>query len=66
MNVPCKDCPNRQIGCHSKCEKYQEYARFCEEQRQNRLKESAELETKLDHNRKAYRRVTQYKKYPPF
>ena len=34
VKSPCKDCPNRQIGCHSKCEKYQEYARFCEEQRQ--------------------------------
>lgn len=66
MNAPCKDCPNRQIGCHSKCEKYQEYARFCEEQRQNRLKDNAELGTKLDHIRKAYRRTTQYKKYPPF
>ena len=20
---PCRDCPNRKIGCHGKCEKYQ-------------------------------------------
>lgn len=20
--APCKDCPNRQVGCHSTCEKY--------------------------------------------
>lgn len=66
MNAPCKDCPNRQIGCHSKCEKYQEYARICEEQRQKRLKDNAELGTKLEGIRKAYRRATQYKKYPPF
>jgi hypothetical protein len=25
MNPPCKDCPNRQIGCHSTCEKYSEF-----------------------------------------
>lgn len=25
MIAPCKDCPDRHIGCHGKCEKYQEY-----------------------------------------
>jgi len=24
--APCKDCTNRILGCHSTCEKYQEYA----------------------------------------
>ena len=23
--APCKDCPDRKLGCHSKCEKYKEY-----------------------------------------
>lgn len=22
MKAPCKDCPDRVLGCHSKCEKY--------------------------------------------
>lgn len=22
MIAPCKDCPDRHIGCHSECEKY--------------------------------------------
>ena len=22
MKPPCKDCPDRQVGCHSTCEKY--------------------------------------------
>ena len=22
---PCKDCPDRKTGCHSKCQKYIEY-----------------------------------------
>lgn len=34
---PCKDCPDREIGCHGKCERYQEYATkraaFLEERR---------------------------------
>ena len=26
MNIaPCKDCKDRHVGCHSKCEKYLEY-----------------------------------------
>lgn len=28
---PCKDCPNRQIGCHSKCEHYIEFKRLLNE-----------------------------------
>lgn len=24
-NPPCKDCPDRVIGCHSTCEKYKAY-----------------------------------------
>ena len=23
--APCKDCPDRQMGCHGQCEKYQTY-----------------------------------------
>lgn len=25
MKVPCKNCNDRHIGCHSKCEAYKEY-----------------------------------------
>lgn len=25
MNVPCKDCNKRQVGCHSSCEDYKTY-----------------------------------------
>ena len=26
MMSPCKDCPDRFVGCHSKCERYQTYS----------------------------------------
>ena len=26
MMSPCKDCPDRFVGCHSKCERYQAYS----------------------------------------
>lgn len=25
IQAPCKDCEERQVGCHSTCEKYAEY-----------------------------------------
>ena len=25
LNSPCKDCPDRVVGCHGKCEKYKAY-----------------------------------------
>ena len=25
MNAPCKDCPDRVVGCHSTCERYKEW-----------------------------------------
>lgn len=25
IKAPCKDCQNRQVGCHSKCQGYLEY-----------------------------------------
>jgi hypothetical protein len=27
IEPPCKDCPDRVVGCHSKCEKYKSYKR---------------------------------------
>lgn len=24
-NAPCKNCPDRHVGCHGQCEKYQQF-----------------------------------------
>ncbi len=38
---PCfRDCPDRTPTCHGKCEKYQAYAKWCEEVRQKRAEKS--------------------------
>ena len=39
MTAPCKDCPNREMGCHAKCAKYQEYRQNRDEQIKAHLKE---------------------------
>ena len=28
MSAPCKNCPNRVMGCHSKCDKYAEFRAY--------------------------------------
>lgn len=35
-NGPCKDCQDRHVGCHGKCEKYQEFDRQNEINRQRK------------------------------
>lgn len=30
LNAPCKDCPNRCIGCHSVCDRYKDFRATCD------------------------------------
>lgn len=38
MKAPCKDCPDRQLGCHSTCKRYLTYKESCEVIRKERSK----------------------------
>lgn len=33
VTQPCKDCPDRHIGCHSTCDRYTEFCRENQEQK---------------------------------
>lgn len=37
MTPPCKDCPQRQLGCHDRCESYGKYRKSREEARERAL-----------------------------
>ena len=39
ITAPCKDCPDRHINCHSSCERYAEYKKKNNEQREKDYKE---------------------------
>ena len=41
MTAPCLDCPDREMGCHSKCEKYQKYREYRHKIYEARLKNTA-------------------------
>lgn len=36
---PCKDCPDRHVGCHAHCAKYAEFDQECEKIRKARAVE---------------------------
>lgn len=38
MNAPCKDCKDRNPGCHDKCDKYLEYKKSRDELSEMRQK----------------------------
>lgn len=39
MNAPCKNCPDRKIGCHSKCNKYSQFRKERDEELDRKRKE---------------------------
>ena len=47
MQVPCKDCPHRELGCHGRCESYAKY---------NRQREEARARAALRHEQDYYDR----------
>ena len=44
MKPPCKDCQNRVIGCHSGCERYQEYRTWADQKMAERAQEAISKE----------------------
>lgn len=36
VQSPCKDCPDRETGCHGKCEKYAAFRAECDAQAEER------------------------------
>ena len=46
-SAPCKDCPDRELGCHGKCKKYKEYQEANKKFREEQHKENEK--TQLTH-----------------
>ena len=40
MSAPCKNCPDREIGCHSRCNKYLEFRKKRDEALDKKRKEA--------------------------
>lgn len=50
MNVPCKDCPNRQVGCHSTCEKYLDFRKEVDKINKTKFAEKEQRRLIAEHN----------------
>lgn len=49
MQAPCKNCEDRNVGCHSKCEKYLAYAEYQKGVRQRRFA-AGQIDTAIINN----------------
>ena len=57
MNIvpPCKDCPDRHLGCHDRCEKYQAYKKAKLSYKEELSKSKSEYAYYADKRRKKYK-----------
>lgn len=60
MKVPCINCQNRKINCHSKCEEYKKFRKWKDEQNiiiNNKKRQQAEyINMKINNANKSKRR----------
>lgn len=53
INAPCKDCPDRHMGCHGTCDLYKDYERAKLEYYAEKEKKWSEIEKyKIRRNRR--------------
>ena len=62
MKVPCYKCEDRELHCHSTCEKYLEYSKQKEEDREMRRKETESIISHRDHVIAAIKRLNRRRK----
>lgn len=61
MKVPCKDCGDRKIGCHAKCERYLEFRKSREKVYEYRKQQAVEGDLNAEKKRNINRKVTRSK-----
>ena len=63
MNAPCMNCSDREIGCHSHCDRYSEYRTVCDKIKAARETEKAADDAFRDRGDKIRRDVRKYGVY---
>ena len=58
--APCKDCPNRFVGCHSVCNKYISYRAEKDKEAEVRLERMNNNTQMYDYKRAKYKRLRRY------
>lgn len=52
MKQPCYNCPDREMGCHGRCERYKEYKVEMEIVKRKRQEESAVVDAVMEAKRR--------------
>lgn len=47
MRAPCKDCKDRETGCHGKCARYKQWKNEHARELENRRRQAEELDTRI-------------------
>lgn len=63
MNAPCMNCPDRSLGCHGRCEKYQAFRSIREKEYAIRHEEYVNSIPSADLERKMRRKLLQKVRY---
>lgn len=50
MKPPCKDCPDRKVGCHSTCQRYLDFRKEVDRVNKIKFKEEEQRRLIAEHN----------------
>lgn len=56
-SVPCRNCPDREVGCHGKCEKYKAFKERMSEDRKKRVEAYAPEQQHENYCRKVHDKI---------
>ena len=62
MSTPCKDCAERDVGCHSACTRYVEYKMQVDASREDRRRQKESCAYFYDKEKKVHQLRVQYEK----
>ena len=62
VTAPCKDCADREVGCHSKCEKYLEFRKECDIAREQKIRQIDEYNHEVQWLMTKYRKASRNRK----
>ena len=62
MRQPCYKCPDRSLGCHSRCEKYKAYNEKQEQIKRSHDGDRRYMEYKIERYNRMKRKYEQHKK----
>lgn len=58
MKVPCLNCNERTVGCHSTCSKYKEFRKFKDEENEKIRKEKILNSDLVEYKKDTYKRIS--------